>query len=191
MEPRYRFGEKIREIRERRQLTMKEVARRAGLSESLISQIERNKVAPAIDTLLAVVEVLDIDLEYLFRDFKRDRQVNLVRKAERQKVVLRKMTYEQLSRTIGSDEEHGIEAYFLEIKPGGESSSSEYGHPGKELGVVISGSAEFTIGTKTYPLEEGDSLSFASSVPHVLRNTGSGPLRAFWVVTPPKGTFGK
>ncbi len=191
MEPKHQFGEKIREIRERRALTLKDVAQRAGLSESLISQIERNKVAPAIDTLLAIVDVLDIDLEYLFRDFKRERQVNLVRKADRQRVVLKKMTYEQLSRVEGSDEDHGIEAYFLEIKPGGESESAEYGHAGKELGVVISGAGDFTIGTKTYQLKEGDSISFASNVPHVFRNTGPGPLRAFWVVTPPKGYFGK
>ena len=191
MESRYQFGEKIREVRERRALTLKEVARRAGLSESLISQIERNKVAPAIDTLLSIVEVLDIDLEYLFRDLKRDRQVNLVRKSDRQKVLLKKVTYEQLSRTMDADELHGIEAYLLEIKPGGESGSSEYGHPGKELGVVVSGEGEFTIGTKTYPLKEGDSISFASNVPHVLRNTGPGPLKAFWVVTPPKGYFAR
>lgn len=191
MEPRHQFGEKLREVRERRGLTLKEVAGRAGLSESLISQIERNKVAPAIDTLLSIVEVLDIDLEYLFRDLKRDRQVNLVRRGDRQRVVLKKVAYEQLSRTVGSDEEHGIEAYILEIKPGGESGSTEYGHAGKELGVVISGTAELTIGTKTYQLKEGDSISFASSVPHVFRNTGPGPLKAFWVVTPPKGYFGK
>jgi transcriptional regulator with XRE-family HTH domain len=191
MEPRHPFGEKIREVRERRNLTLKDVAQKAGLSESLISQIERNKVAPAIDTLLAIVEVLDIDLEYLFRDLKRDRQANLVRKADRQKVVLKKVTYEQLSRTVESGEDHGIEAYYLEIKPGGESGSAEYGHAGKELGVVVSGTAELTVGARTYALKEGDSISFSSNVPHVFRNTGPATLKAFWVVTPPKGHFGK
>jgi transcriptional regulator with XRE-family HTH domain len=189
--PRHHFGEKLREVRERRQLTLKEVARRAGLSESLISQIERNKVAPTLDTLLAIVDVLDLDLEYLFREVRRDRLVNLVKKADRQKISLKKMTYEQLSRTVEADEAHGLEAYLLELKPGGESQSSEYGHAGKELGVVISGRGEFTIGGRTYPLHEGDSLSFAANVPHVLRNTGPGPLKAFWVVTPPKGYFGR
>ena len=46
------FGEKIREVRERKHLTMREVAEKAGVSESLISQIERNKISPAIDTLV-------------------------------------------------------------------------------------------------------------------------------------------
>lgn len=63
----YRVGEKIRLVRERKTLTLRQVAQQAGVSESLISQIERNKVSPAIDTLLSIADALDIDLEYLFR----------------------------------------------------------------------------------------------------------------------------
>ena len=191
MDAKHFFGEKIRAVREGRALTLKEVAQRAGLSESLISQIERNKVSPAIDTLLSIVDVLEIDLEYLFCDLKRTRPVNLVRKSERQKILLPQVTYEQLSRTSDSDGEHGIEAYFLELKPGGERGSSDYGHAGKELGVVVSGVGEITIGPTCYRLREGDSISFAANLPHRLKNPGSGPLRAFWVVTPPKGRFEK
>lgn len=65
------FGEKIREIRERKHLTMREVAERAGVSESLISQIERNRISPAIDTLLKIIDILEIDLDFIFREFKR------------------------------------------------------------------------------------------------------------------------
>ncbi|GHU67742.1 hypothetical protein FACS189447_10140 [Spirochaetia bacterium] len=79
----YQFGGKIRSVRERRGITLKEVAEKAGVSESLVSQIERNRVSPAIDTLLALVEALDLDLEYLFADFRRERDVKVVLKKER------------------------------------------------------------------------------------------------------------
>ncbi|MDR3123762.1 MAG: helix-turn-helix domain-containing protein, partial [Treponema sp.] len=59
---RYNFGGKIRAVRERRSLTLREVAEKAGVSESLVSQIERNRVSPAIDTLLALADALDLDL---------------------------------------------------------------------------------------------------------------------------------
>ncbi len=62
----YHFGEKLRQVREHRGYTLKVVAQRAGVSESLVSQIERNHVSPAIDTLLALADVRDINLEYLF-----------------------------------------------------------------------------------------------------------------------------
>lgn len=181
-----RFGEKLRAVREKQGLTLKDVAERAGVSESLVSQIERNRVSPAIDTLLALVEVLEIDLEYLFAEFKREGAVQVVRKGERRRIVSPKAVYERLAQTGDSHDEHGIEAYILEIPKGGESGSTEYGHAGKELGLIVEGSAEFHIGSKDYSLEAGDSISFSSNLPHVLRNTSDGTLRAFWVITPPR-----
>src|SRR5512136_2255419 len=115
------FGEKIREVRERKHLTMRQVAERAGVSESLISQIERNRISPAIDTLLKIIDILEIDLDFIFRDFKKDRPVNLVRAGEKKRAVIDGVVYEQLSHTSSSREEHAIEAYFLEIPPGGKS----------------------------------------------------------------------
>lgn len=187
----YPLGDKIREIRERKGITMKEVARQAGLSESLISQIERNRISPALDTLLSIVDILNIDLEYLFSDYKKERNVNIVRAGERRVTAIEGTKYEQLSHTAGLGEEHAIEAYYLEIKPGGEKGSLEYGHIGHELGVIIEGTGEFEIGKKSFSLGSGDSISFSSDSPHVLRNSGKGSLRAFWVATPPKMIFGK
>lgn len=182
----YQFGEKIREIREKKNITLREVAGKAGLSESLISQIERNKVSPAIDTLLKIIDILDMDLDYIFCDYKKERIVNLVRYDDRNKIIFDQTIYNQLSHTVSGNEEHEIEAYELEIKPGGESGSQEYGHVGKELGVIIEGKGEFKIGNKSYTLGQGDSISFSSDVPHILKNIDKIPLKAFWVITPPK-----
>lgn len=181
----YKFGEKIREIREKKKITMKEVAEKASVSESLMSQIERNKISPAIDTLLRIADVLDIDLEYLFSDYKKNRKVNIVRSEERDEYRVKDVVFEQLCRTPGNTE-HGIEAYIMQISVGGESKSEEYGHTGKELGVIIEGSGEFKIGSESYILNEGDSISFDSDIPHRLINKGQNHLKAFWVITPPR-----
>jgi transcriptional regulator with XRE-family HTH domain len=188
---RYQFGEKIREVRERRKMTLREVAKQAGVSESLISQIERNRISPAIDTLLKIINILDIDLDFIFRDFNKDRPVNLVRANEKKRAVIDGVAYEQLSHTLSSSEEHAIEAYFLEIPPGGKSGDDEYGHIGKELGVIIKGKGECVVGKRVFALKEGDSISFSSDVPHQLRNTSGRPLRAFWIITPPKRLLGR
>jgi len=185
------FGEKIREVRERKHLTLREVAKRAGVSESLISQIERNKISPAIDTLFRIIDILEIDPDFIFRDLKKDRPVNLVRAGEKKRAVIDGVIYEQLSHTFSSSEEHAIEAYFLEIPPGGKSGDDEYGHIGKELGVIIKGRGECTVGKRVYSLKEGDSISFSADAPHQIRNTGGRPLRAFWIITPPKRLLGR
>lgn len=182
----YKFGDKLRTMREKKKITLKEVAERAGVSESLISQIERNKVSPAIDTLLQIVEILGIDLEYLFQDFKKNRNVTLVHQSQRNRIVQGGVTYEQLVQTPQTDSEHGIEAYLMTVAAGASSGSPEYGHIGKEMGVIISGMGSFSIGSQTFALQAGDSISFDSGIPHQLKNTGGNELKAFWVITPPK-----
>ena len=180
----YQFGEKLREVRERKKMTMRDVAEKAGVTESLISQIERNKVSPAIDTLFSISEILEIDLEYLFSDFKKSKAVQLIHKEDRGIHLSKGVTYEQLSVT--NDKEHGLEAYYLVIEPGKEKGDAEYGHVGMEMGIIIQGKGELSYGKETYKLVAGDSLSFASDIPHIIKNTGSTPLKAYWVVTPPK-----
>jgi transcriptional regulator with XRE-family HTH domain len=185
----FNFGDKLRGVRERKGMTLKEVAQKANVSESLVSQIETNKVSPAIDTLLRLADVLEIDLEYLFMDYKKKKTVNLVRAGERNKIDYQNVLYEQLSKTIDGDNEHAIEAYYLEIKPDKEKGSKEYGHKGRELGIIVDGKGEFIIGGDSYELSKGDSISFDSDVPHVLKNKGQKLLKAYWIVTPPKMFF--
>lgn len=164
---------------------MKDVAEKAGVSESLISQIERNRISPAIDTLLRIADVLDIDFEYLFSDYRKSRSVSVVKKSGRNLHTINGIAYEQLARMPG-DQTTGIEAYYMTVPAGCASGSDEYGHPGKELGVIVEGSAEFAIANETYELESGDTIAFDSDVPHRLTNKGETPLRTLWVITPPK-----
>jgi transcriptional regulator with XRE-family HTH domain len=183
----YHFGEKIRAVRERQKLTLREVAGRAGVSESLVSQIERNRVSPAIDTLLALTEALDLDVEYIFADYRRERPVRILRREDRVSFNRKGALYERFAQLEG---DRGIEAYRITLKSGAQTGSSEYGHTGWELGIVEEGRAELTVGDKTYTLKEGDSVSFKSDSPHILANPGKEMLRMVWIITPPKGEMG-
>jgi transcriptional regulator with XRE-family HTH domain len=185
----YQFGEKIRSVRERRSMTLREVAEKAGVSESLVSQIERNRVSPAMDTLLALADTLEIDFEYLFTDLKRERPIQIIRKDERPSYRTKPgVLYEHLAQV---DEQGGIEAYMITIEAGAQTGNAEYGHPGWELGIVAAGAMELAAGNRTYTLKPGDSVSFRADTPHILSNPGRKPLRVFWVVSPPKNIVNK
>lgn len=182
----YRFGEKLRKIREKKGLTLKVVAQMAGVSESLVSQIERNRVSPAIDTLLTLADVLDVNLEFLFEEYRRTRPVLIVRKDERRKIEENEVTYEEISKPADKDSAHAMESYIVEIPCNGNTHRGSYGHQGREMGFIIEGQAQFHYEDQVYELFEGDSISFSASAPHVLKNSGTIPLRALWVVTPPQ-----
>ena len=185
----YKFGEKLRAVRERRGYTLKDVATRASVSESLVSQIERNKVSPSVDTLLLIADVLDIDYEYLFSDYRQKRLVSIVRATERSSIRRNNATIHQLSTIDEVSENPAIEAFLLEIEEAGEKGDREYGHAGREFGIILEGQAELIYGDETYTLDKGDSISFPSNIPHLLKNTGNHVLTAIWVVTPPRKLF--
>lgn len=179
----YHFGEKLRQVREHKGYTLKVVAQKAGVSESLVSQIERNHVSPAIDTLLALADVLDINLEFLFEEYRKERPVHIIRAGERASVNEDDVTYEELARPA-ADKDNSIESYVLKIPAGSHTHRGSYGHIGRELGIIIKGKGKLTYENKEYILNEGDSASFSAGVPHVLENAGDCELEAIWVVTP-------
>lgn len=185
----YRFGEKIRLVRERRGMTLKEVGAQANVSESLVSQIERNKVSPSVDTLMAITDALDIDAEYLFRDYKKKRKITITEESKRNSLTLNDVIYYELaniSEANSSTAKTEVETMLIEIKPGGQKGDIEYGHPGNEIGIILEGSGELLYGTETYNLNKGDSLSFSSDLPHILMNKGKDIMKAIWIITPPR-----
>ena len=181
----YHFGEKLRQAREHKGLTLKVVAQKAGVSESLVSQIERNHVSPAIDTLLSLADVLDINLEYLFEEYRKERPVQIIRAAARPSVHEADTTYEELAKPSSSEHDNSsIEAYIIKIPAGSHTHRGSFGHIGQEFGIITKGTAKLNYGTKEYFLEEGDSASFSAGSPHSLENVGNSDLEAIWVVTP-------
>ena len=177
----FHVGEKIRAVRERKGYTLKTVAQRAGVSESLVSQIERNRVSPAIDTLLSIADALEIDLEYLFSGYRQQTGLDQRRQTGKGQGG---------SGRKGAAGGYGpcpcIEAYYLTVPPGGETKRGSYGHSGREFGIVIQGCGELRYGSSVYALKPGDSISFSAGAPHTLANKDNEPFRALWVVTPPQ-----
>jgi len=187
----YQFGGKLRAVRERKNITLKDVAALAGVSESLVSQIERNKVSPSIDTLLTLADVLGVDHEHLFSAYKKNKKVSILKAGTGSTLAQDSVTLRQLSRTEELSEDHAMESFMLEIGVGGEKGDMEYGHAGKEFGLILEGQGELVYGTETYELVQGDSVSFPSDIPHILKNTGDVMLKALWVITPPRLLFAR
>ena len=180
----YHFGEKLRQVREHKGYTLKVVAQRAGVSESLVSQIERNHVSPAIDTLLALADVLDINLEFLFEEYRKVKPVKIIKANERASLAEDDIIYEELARPTTPDKDDSIESYVIKIPAGSHTHKGSYGLIGRELGIIVKGSAKLTYDSTEYVLEPGDSVSFSAGVPHTLQNVGECELEAIWVVTP-------
>jgi len=187
----YHFGEKLRKVRENKGYTLKVVAQKAGVSESLVSQIERNHVSPAIDTLLALADVLDINLEFLFEEYRKVRPVTIIHEQERPTQREDEIIYEELANPTNNQGDVSFESYMIKIPANSHTHRGSYGHMGQEFGYILKGRAKLIYDGKEYILEEGDSVSYSAASPHTVENVGDCELNAVWVLSPAQRFTGK
>lgn len=183
----YKLGAQLKALRKKRNLTGKDVALKAGLSTSLLSQIENNRVSPSLDTLIELLEVYGITPDRFFKNYETNSRVEIINQKDREIISRKGFKYEKLCGISQTRGKHSFNAFLLELSPGSSRGNPVEGHMGRELGIVIAGCAELIYGETVYELEKGDSISFFSQIPHVLKNTGNTRFQAYWIVTPADG----
>jgi transcriptional regulator with XRE-family HTH domain len=177
------LGKILRLFREKSGRNLGDVAERAGISISMLSQIERGVVSPSIDTLVMVCRALDLDMTELFRRLTPTSPVRIHKSGERLKMEREGVGYEQLMTSQLSA--FPSELFLIEVEPGRATAMSGGGHEGAEIGYVLAGSALLTIGPSEYAIAENDSIYFDARLPHRLTNTGTTAFRAVWSISPP------
>lgn len=183
------FGARLRAERERRGIGVRELSRRLDVSASMISQIERDRVMPSVNTLYSITTALGISLDELFgagparpTADARESSPGYVQRGDQQQSLSLSSGVRWTLLTSEPDAE--VEFLRTVYDVGGESTPADalMRHSGHEYGTVIEGTLGVTVGFETFELQESDSISFDSSSPHRLFNAGTVPAVAIWVV---------
>jgi mannose-6-phosphate isomerase-like protein (cupin superfamily) len=178
---RRRLGAAIRASRNGQQRTLADVAAAAGISISLLSQVERGLVDPSLDSLRDIADALNTKPSQLLQDgAERSR---IVRRVERRKLVLPDdgCEYEFLSPSLDGAFEVGM----WTLQPGKASSDWRRAHQGEEGNLILEGRVLIEIGDEQIELEEGDFFTFDARVPHRVTAVGPEPARALFIISPP------
>ncbi|MDQ0190344.1 helix-turn-helix transcriptional regulator [Alicyclobacillus cycloheptanicus] len=174
---------KLREIRQLKGLTIKELAEACGVSASLISQVERGKVIPTLTVFWKICNYLDTPMHDFFQ--KQDSDETLVVRKNQRKIIQfpdSHVRYQLLSPNLQGQ----IEFLLVEIEPGTAHDPEDMvTHSGEECGFVLEGELIVRLSTREIHLFEGDSISFPSSTPHRFANPGKVTSRSIWAMTPP------
>jgi mannose-6-phosphate isomerase-like protein (cupin superfamily)/DNA-binding XRE family transcriptional regulator len=187
------LGLKLRNEREARGISVRSFARTLGVSPSLVSQIERGLVMPSVGTLYGMGSELGLTLDYLFDQSPRGATARskagpsrpgvagIHRGTGRKRIHLANGVYWDLLTPRSDDH-----AEFWRVKYDvGAASCPEDAlvrHGGSEHGYILSGRLGIRIGSDTFELHAGDSVSFNSENPHRLWTIGKKPASAIWVV---------
>jgi transcriptional regulator with XRE-family HTH domain/quercetin dioxygenase-like cupin family protein len=203
------LGSRLKGLRLKAGLTLRELARQTNVSPSFVSQIENGKSQPSVATLYAFAQLLDVSIDELFdqRGGEAERpalidgwgpngnknpshawhpseyanRISVVHPSHRPSLTMAEgVVWERLAATP----EHAVNFMKITYAPGATSTAGgdPVSHEGYEYGYVLKGRLEIVVGTETFTLNEGESMGFDSMIPHVLRNVGDGVFEGIWFV---------
>jgi transcriptional regulator with XRE-family HTH domain len=196
------IGSRLREERDRVGISQRELARRIGLSASMISQIESGQSKPSVSTLYAIVTELGASVDDVFRGHgdQADRDATpdagprengtghdpVVRPDDRHVIDLASgVRWERLTTHVHED----VDFLHVIYDVGGSSAGDDVmmRHPGREYGYILSGHLGVQLGFEQHKLGPGDSIGFDSTTPHRLWNLGDEPVHGIWFVVGREG----
>ena len=176
------IGDRIKNQRQKQDLTLAKLAEKSNLSASYLSQVERDKSTPSLMTLVSIAEALEINLRVLFE-------------SEGDQIHTARATYgpEETNATspvvrsqlTSPDSGWNLEVDRLTLHP--EAPCLEFqSHPGEVLGFVLEGTLLIVIEGEQFELESGDSIHYDANQPYRLCCGGDAPCTVIWCNSPPR-----
>lgn len=168
-------GERLKTLRKLKKLSQRELAKRAGVTNSMVSMIENNGVSPSVSSLKKVLSGLPVSIGDFFtmepEEISLDQTV--VYRADEQPDIGSKDV--RLFLIGGKVRDRTMDILHEVYPPGGDTGEEMLQHDGEEGGVVIQGTIELTVGFDVYVLHAGDGYFFKSNQPHRFRNISDEP----------------
>lgn len=177
------LGSYIKRFRQDKGMSIRELAKRAEITPSMLSQIERDLATPSINTLKALAVELDVPIYRFFQADGGPQEDLVVRKDSRKWLgdSARNIAYELLVPDVRGS----IEFCLMHIPPKGDGLSYSMSHEGEEVSYVLSGKTEVLVDGICYTLESGDSIRIPPGVHHGWKNPFNETCDVIFAVTPP------
>ena len=177
-----RVGEMLQRMRNEQGLTLDELSRAAGVSKSMLSEIEREKANPTIAVAWRLANALGIGLDKLFKQTLAVAEPIRVLKAHDTPMLVNAIDQYQL-RICGPLELAGkFEWYELTLSAGGKLISAGHDSGSSEHISMQSGSVEIQTAGESRKIKAGEMARYAADVPHSIVNVGSGEAKALLIV---------
>lgn len=178
------MGALIRSLRESAGMTLTDLSRMAGVSQGLLSQIERGRGNPAYLTLLKIAKAFDVPVGRFFDSGGEPADNRVVRADKRRQLQVtdRGLVYELLTPTMNGQ----LLVLKARIPAGYSNESVPFNHHrAEECLFVLEGTCYFQVGEDGYTLDAGDSITYQGDQPHWFRVVGDAETVIIATMTPP------
>ena len=181
-----RVGDTLAALRQARSLSLDELSRKAGVSKSMLSQIERAQANPTVAVVWRLANALGVTMGDLLAGAPQPVAPAIALVPVHATPSLRNPDGSCELRILGPIELAGqFEWYALSLQVGGALDSQAHEHGTREHLSVLSGSIEVTAGEETRRLKNGETARYAADRPHAIRNVGKTAAGAWLVVVHP------
>ena len=175
-------GKQLRAVRTAFGLSQRELAKRAGVTNGMVSLIEQDRVSPSVGSLQKILTAFPMTMaEFFTRDMEGEAEV-VVREPDLPDMGTGGIEYRLVA---ASRRDRKMSILWETYAPDTDTGEDLLTHSGEEGGVVVEGELELTVAGKTWILGPGDAYYFDSRMPHRFRNTGKVPARIVSANTPP------
>jgi transcriptional regulator with XRE-family HTH domain len=175
-------GATLQRLRLARGLTLEDLSRIAGVSKSMLSQIEREKANPTIAITWRLANALGVAIGELLDSDTRDVEAIRVLEAHETPTLPGNHAGYTL-RILGPMELAGkYEWYELTLAPGGELASQAHDPGTNEHLTVLHGALEVEVGATVRKVKTGGTARYPADQNHILRNAGKSEAKALLVV---------
>jgi transcriptional regulator with XRE-family HTH domain len=175
-------GARLRALRLMHGLSQRELAKRAGVSNAIISLIEQNRTSPSVGSLKKVLDGLPMSLADFFAMELTPRPQIFFAAEELTEIAGSGISYRQVGRDLAN---RGLQILHERYEPGTDTGETMLRHAAEEGAVVIRGHVEVTVGDERRVLGPGDAYYFDSRLPHRFRNVGDEVCEIVSACTPP------
>ena len=176
------IGEQLRTIRELYGLSQRALARRADVTNGIISMIEQNHSSPSVATLKKILDGIPMSLTEFFTFGTPIQDKIVYRATELLEIGGQGFSFRQVGSNLKGK---AMQIIHERIDPGADSGKEMLRHESEEGGIVIRGQIELTVGGQTFLLGPGDAYTFDSRLPHRFRNISNEPCEIVSACTPP------
>jgi transcriptional regulator with XRE-family HTH domain len=179
------LGDRIRARRKELSLSQGDLADRAGMSASFVSQIERGVTSPSIDSLYKIGKALDVPVFHFLLEQEGGSPV--VRHHERVCITWPRFGPELTFQLLSPSTAQRLEAFLTVWEPGkpGSASTSGFGDTTEEFLYVLEGQLEIRLGEGAYLLGAGDTICYEGVMLRGMKPSGNQTVRFISVITPP------
>jgi len=176
------LGIRLRFVRESAGLSQRQLAKKAGITNSTISLIEANRTNPSIGALKRVLDAIPIGIAEFFSVGIEEDDSIFFSAEELLEIGKGSISYRQVGKSMANSMLQMLSECY---QPGADTGCIPLSHEGEEAGVVLSGRLEVTVNGERRVLRAGDAYRFDSHKPHRFRCVGNEPACVISACTPP------